>query len=102
MTVTGSRTSPATLDEVAVLAGVSRATVSRVVNNSPRVSPEARDAVRAAITELRYVPNRAARSLVTRRSQTIGVLGSELSQYGRNSTTSGVLTVPFEVGNGIG
>jgi DNA-binding LacI/PurR family transcriptional regulator len=77
VTVTGSRTSPATLDEVAVLAGVSRATVSRVVNNSPRVSPEARDAVRAAIAELRYVPNRAARSLVTRRTDTLALVLSE-------------------------
>ncbi|WP_242424719.1 LacI family DNA-binding transcriptional regulator, partial [Frankia sp. EI5c] len=54
-----------TLEAVAELAGVSRATVSRVVNGSERVSPEARDAVNAAIAALGYVPNRAARSLVT-------------------------------------
>ena len=77
MTVTSPRTSSPTLDEVAVLAGVSRATVSRVVNDSPRVSPEARDAVLAAIAELRYVPNRAARSLVTRRTDTLALVLSE-------------------------
>ncbi|SCX39839.1 transcriptional regulator, LacI family [Klenkia marina] len=73
----GARPGVPTLDEVAVLAGVSRATVSRVVNESPRVSPEARVAVQAAIEQLRYVPNRAARSLVTRRTDTIALVLSE-------------------------
>jgi DNA-binding LacI/PurR family transcriptional regulator len=77
MTTTGGRTSSPTLDEVAVLAGVSRATVSRVINDSPRVSPEARSAVQAAVEQLRYVPNRMARSLVTRRTDTIALVLSE-------------------------
>ena len=77
MTTTGARTGSPTLDEVAVLAGVSRATVSRVVNESPRVSPEAREAVRSAIDQLSYVPNRMARSLVTRRTDTIALVLSE-------------------------
>lgn len=63
-----------TLEEVARMAGVSRATVSRVVNDSPRVSPDARRAVEKAIARLGYVPNRAARSLVTRRSDSVGVV----------------------------
>ncbi len=67
----------ATLEEVAKVAGVSRATVSRVVNGSPRVSGDARRAVEAAVAELGYVPNRAARSLVTRRSDSIGVVIAE-------------------------
>ena len=50
-----------TLEAVAALAGVSRGTVSRVINDSPQVSPRAREAVRKAIDELRFVPNRAAR-----------------------------------------
>ena len=66
-----------TLEEVAVHAGVSRATVSRVVNESPRVSPDVRRQVEAAILELGYVPNRAARSLVTRRSGSIAVVIGE-------------------------
>jgi DNA-binding LacI/PurR family transcriptional regulator len=71
------RAASPTLDEVAVLAGVSRATVSRVVNDSPRVSPEAREAVLSAVAELRYVPNRMARSLVTRRTDTIALVLNE-------------------------
>jgi DNA-binding LacI/PurR family transcriptional regulator len=66
-----------TLEEVAQLARVSRATVSRVVNGSSRVSPEVRADVQAAIGRLGYVPNRAARSLVTRRSDSIAVVITE-------------------------
>ena len=64
----------ATLEEVARMAGVSRATVSRVVNDSPRVSPDVRQGVQAAIEQLGYTPNRAARSLVTRRSDSVAVV----------------------------
>ena len=67
----------ATLDEVARVAGVSRATVSRVVNGSPKVSPDVRRSVEKAIDRLGYVPNRAARSLVTRRSESIAVVITE-------------------------
>ncbi|OHV35641.1 LacI family transcriptional regulator [Pseudofrankia sp. EUN1h] len=66
-----------TLEEVAELAGVSRATVSRVVNGSSRVSAEAQSAVTAAIAQLGYVPNRAARSLVTRRTDTLVLIVHE-------------------------
>jgi DNA-binding LacI/PurR family transcriptional regulator len=75
---------------VAELAGVSHQTVSRVVNNHPNVSKGTREKVEAAVAELGYRRNTAARSLVTRRSQTIGVLGSELSQYGPAHTLLGV------------
>ncbi|SEG96001.1 DNA-binding transcriptional regulator, LacI/PurR family [Nonomuraea solani] len=57
-----------TLDEVARRAGVSRGTVSRVINNAPHVSRAARQAVERAIKDLSYVPNVAARSLATQRS----------------------------------
>jgi DNA-binding LacI/PurR family transcriptional regulator len=67
----------ATLEEVARLAGVSRATVSRVVNGSPRVSVDVRRSVETAVEQLGYVPNRAARSLVTRRSGSIAVVITE-------------------------
>jgi DNA-binding LacI/PurR family transcriptional regulator len=63
-----------TLEDVARLAGVSLATGSRVMNGSPKVNPDARRAVESAIAQLGYVPNRAARSLMTRRSNAIGVI----------------------------
>jgi DNA-binding LacI/PurR family transcriptional regulator len=63
-----------TLEQVATVARVSRATVSRVVNGDRRVAPDSRAAVEAAVHELGYVPNRAARSLVTRRSDSVAVV----------------------------
>ncbi len=63
-----------TLEKVAALAGVSRSTVSRVVNSSPKVAPEVVQAVNQAIAELGYVPNRAARMLASRRTQTIALV----------------------------
>lgn len=68
-----------TLEDVAARAGVSRATVSRVVNGSPLVSVAARRAVELAIDELGYSPNRAARSLAGRRSETVALVVSEPS-----------------------
>jgi DNA-binding LacI/PurR family transcriptional regulator len=65
-----------TLEAVAERAGVGRGTVSRVINGSPRVSAEARAAVLAAIEELGYTPNHAARTLVTRRTDTIALMVS--------------------------
>lgn len=64
----------ATIEEVAAAAGVSRSTVSRVVNGSTAVSPEALAAVRAAIDEMNYVPNRAARSLASRQTHAIALI----------------------------
>ena len=63
-----------TLEVVAQASGVSRATVSRVVNGDKRVSPATRRTVEKAIEHLGYSPNRAARSLVTRRSDSIGLV----------------------------
>jgi DNA-binding LacI/PurR family transcriptional regulator len=63
-----------TLEEVAARAGVGRGTVSRVVNGSAQVSPRARQAVEEAIQELGYVPNRAARTLVTQRTDSVALV----------------------------
>jgi DNA-binding LacI/PurR family transcriptional regulator len=77
MGVRRARAARPTLEEVAALAGVGRGTVSRVINGSPKVSPAARQAVEAAIEQLGYVPNRAARTLVTRRTDTVALVISE-------------------------
>lgn len=68
---------PPTLEMVAAAAGVSRSTVSRVVNGSSKVRPEVVDAVNAAIEQLNYVPNRAARSLASRQTYAIALLVPE-------------------------
>ncbi|GAA0955711.1 LacI family DNA-binding transcriptional regulator [Actinocorallia libanotica] len=66
-----------TLEAVAARAGVGRGTVSRVINGSPKVSERSREAVLQAIEELGYVPNPAARTLVTRRTDTVALVVSE-------------------------
>lgn len=73
----GIRGAAPTLELVAELAGVSRATVSRVVNGSPKVHPASADAVRTAIAKLGYVPNRAARSLASQQSHAIALVAPE-------------------------
>ncbi|PYI39404.1 LacI family transcriptional regulator [Arthrobacter psychrolactophilus] len=65
---------PPTLDEVAAAAGVSRSTASRALNGGLRVSPAAQASVDAAAKLLGYLPNRAARSLVTRRTDSIALV----------------------------
>ncbi|MCH1866081.1 LacI family DNA-binding transcriptional regulator [Nocardioides sp. CFH 31398] len=68
--------------DVARLAGVSHQTVSRVVNGQNNLRPETRARVEAAIAQLGYRPNNAARALVTRRSGTIGVVGTAGGLWG--------------------
>jgi LacI family transcriptional regulator len=62
------------LETIARLAGVSRSTVSRVINDDARVSPEARARVQAVIEEHDYHPNAAARSLASRRTGILGLM----------------------------
>ncbi|KRC57029.1 MULTISPECIES: LacI family DNA-binding transcriptional regulator [unclassified Nocardioides] len=66
-----------TLDEVASRAGVSRATASRAINGGNRVSATAQAAVETAVRELGYTPNPAARSLVTRRTDSVALVVPE-------------------------
>ncbi|MFF5143691.1 LacI family DNA-binding transcriptional regulator [Streptomyces sp. NPDC013157] len=80
MTVKGERgrgTRRPTLEEVAARAGVGRGTVSRVINGSPRVSDATRAAVEAAVNELGYVPNTAARALAANRTDAIALVVPE-------------------------
>lgn len=68
----------ATIQDVARRAGVSIATVSRVVNGTAQVKPEAAERVRAAVQALQYRPNHAARALRANRATTIGLLISDI------------------------
>ncbi|GLY17749.1 LacI family transcriptional regulator [Kineosporia sp. NBRC 101677] len=71
------RNRPPTLEEVAERAGVGRGTASRVINGSLQVSETARNAVLRAVDDLGYVPNRAARSLVTQLTDVVALVVSE-------------------------
>src|SRR5262245_64653308 len=68
--------------DVARLAGVSHQTVSRVLNDHANVRPQTRERVLEAMRELDYQPNSAARTLVTRRSNTLGSVTVDSTLYG--------------------
>jgi LacI family transcriptional regulator len=69
-----------TLKEIAELAGVSRSTASRVLNDHPGVRPEVRERVSQVIREQDFQPDPAARSLASRRTATIGAAQSTEDQ----------------------
>jgi DNA-binding LacI/PurR family transcriptional regulator len=89
--------SPAMTD-VARLAGVSHQTVSRVLNDHPNVREQTRLRVRAAIAELGYRPNRAARALVTGRSQLLGIVAQNSTLYGPASLLAAFEQAAAEAG----
>ncbi|HWS58240.1 MAG TPA: LacI family DNA-binding transcriptional regulator [Actinotalea sp.] len=84
--------------DVARLAGVSQKTVSRVVNDAPHVRGPVRDRVNAAIAELGYRPNAAARALVTQRSRVIGVVTPGTALYGPSAQLVGVERAAWQAG----
>ncbi len=80
----------ATIRDVAQRSGVSAQTVSRVINNNEHVSKKTRQRVLKAINDLQYLPNRAAQSLVTRRSQTLEIITFGLMHYGPSQMLANV------------
>jgi DNA-binding LacI/PurR family transcriptional regulator len=78
--------------DVAVVAGVSHMTVSRVLNDPMTVKPETRDRVQAAMRSLGYRPNTVARALATGRTRRIGVLALATALYGPTSTLLSIET----------
>ena len=80
---------PATIYDVAKRAGVSHQTVSRMLQGYEGIRPETRARVQAALDELEYRPNLAARSLATNRSRRIGALVYELLEVGPSKTIQG-------------
>ena len=84
-----------TLEAVARIAGVSRASVSRVVNGKAGVASHIVEAVTAAVEATGYVPNRAARTLVTRRTGTVLVVVSGADKSMRKWGLGEVLADPF-------
>ncbi|BFU43425.1 LacI family DNA-binding transcriptional regulator [Krasilnikovia sp. MM14-A1004] len=83
------------MDQVARAAGVSRATVSRVINGAPTVDAKIREIVQRAIAETGYVPNGAARTLVTRRTDSVALVISEPERPNDSSFLNRVFTDPY-------
>ncbi|MCY1671918.1 LacI family DNA-binding transcriptional regulator [Novosphingobium sp. SL115] len=87
---TARSTAHATMEDVARLAGVSLKSVSRVINAEPHVSAKLRAKVEAAIAELNYVPDTAARSLAGARAFIVGLLFDNPSPNYTMKVQSGV------------
>jgi LacI family transcriptional regulator len=87
-----------TIIDVARAAGVSYQTVSRVINSKPDVSDETRERVKTIIQELGYKPSDIARSLIQKRSYTIGVVTAGLKFIGPSLTLNGITQQADEKG----
>jgi len=95
------KTMRATIKEVASVAGVSTQTVSRVINERPDVSPETRRRVQEVIKELSYQPSALARSLISQRSHTLGVVTAGLRYIGPSRTLSGITSAAEDSGYSV-
>jgi DNA-binding LacI/PurR family transcriptional regulator len=84
-----------TLEDVARLAGVSRATVSRVINGIRNVDPQIHEVVWDAVGQTGYVPNRLARSLVTRRTGTVALVVSDSESHDDDPFMSRFFADPY-------
>lgn len=90
-----------TIYDVAKKAGVSRQTVSRVLNNRPDVSPDTRIRVQDIISEFSYRPNAIAQSLSRQKSFILGVVSAGLKYTGPSRTLSGITGKAEELGYGL-
>lgn len=86
------------MDDVARLAGVSKQTVSRVLNDNPAVRPETREAVLEVMRTLGYRPSRSARSLASGRSGMLGVISFDAARYGPASVLTAINTAAQAAG----
>lgn len=86
------------MQDVARLAGVSHQTVSRVINGASSIRPATRERVLQAIEQLGYRPNTAARTLVSGRSRTIGIIATSSTLFGPTSVHRTVNAAAREAG----
>jgi len=90
-----------TISEIASRANVSKTLVSRVLNNKTGVSPEKRKTIQTVIDDLNYRPNAIARSLVTQKTQTIGVVMDSLCDSYFFNLISGLQDTAEELGYNV-
>jgi LacI family transcriptional regulator len=95
------KNSKTTIYDVAERAGVSRQTVSRVLNNRQDVSDETRKKIKEIMAELNYQPNAVAQSLSRQKSFLFGVVTSGLKFFGPSRTLSGITSKAEELGYGL-
>ena len=86
------------IKDVATIAGVSKQTVSRVINDRPDVSPETRKRVKEVIEQVGYRPSALARSLTSKRSYTLGVVIAGLKYIGPSTLLNGITSTAEEAG----
>jgi LacI family transcriptional regulator len=89
----------ATIKDVARLAGVSVATVSRVINHSPKASDSSREAVLSAMQHLQYHPNANARALAQQSTETLGLIVADVSDPFFGAMVKAVEQVAYATGN---
>ena len=90
-----------TIDDIAKQAGVSSATISRVLNNSSYVKDETKEKVLKVIEEMNYVPSAIARSLSKRETNTIGIIVPDITNSYFGEIIKGISKVAEEVGLNI-
>ncbi|XNM62868.1 LacI family DNA-binding transcriptional regulator [Escherichia coli] len=89
----------ATIKDVARLAGVLVATVSRVINNSPKASDVSRQAISSAMEALNYHPNANARALAQQSTETVGLVVGDVSDPFFGAMVKAVEQVAYNTGN---
>jgi DNA-binding LacI/PurR family transcriptional regulator len=99
---TGVTPKAVSIRDVAVAAGVSYQTVSRVINGHPSVRPVTRDVVQAAIERLGFRPNRAARALAGGPVQSVTVLTANTTHYGPATVLQGIEEAARQAGFSVG
>jgi LacI family transcriptional regulator len=96
-----AETKKVTIYDVARESGVSRQTVSRVINNRPEVAPETRTRVNDVIRDLNYRPNAVAQSLSRQKSYLLGVVTAGLKYIGPSVTLNGIIDQAESLGYGL-
>jgi LacI family transcriptional regulator len=92
-----NRNKRATMKQVAKAAGVSTQTVSRVINDRPDVAQDTRERIQQVIQELDYLPSALARSLISQRSYTLGIVTAGLKYLGPSRTLNGITSMAEEL-----